>query len=288
MFSKYSPTLSQLGVHLPAHKLPLWGQWQCNRHGHTSPQASIEAKPYLFSSTSWCWWRQPRLGLHFGEPIWQHSPLAYTYPASAPLGLTWANLGWDNPLSLGCCPLGMLLESQLSVEPQPQNFRAVQNLISSPFKWKEGKLNQPPHVNCTTSIFMVARLRLTDSIQRVIALRAVFTFHPSMGITSSAITTVVSSAFLPSIRARVLCCNHWCIISIADDIYPWWDVLLQDVVKGNIPKQGSKEWLLWNTAFHLFSSHGRCCFCKQHQVREVIPDDAAEVYQPPFHSLVYP
>ncbi len=43
----------------------------------------------------------------------------------------------DNSLSFGCCSFGMLIESQLTVEPQPKYFRAVQSLICSPFRRKE-------------------------------------------------------------------------------------------------------------------------------------------------------
>ncbi len=76
----------------------------------------------------------------------------------------------------------------------PKYFRAVQSLIYSPFMQKEVGLNQWWCVNSTAFVFVVTRLSLADSIQWVIAWRALFAFHSSMGISSSAVTTRVLSA----------------------------------------------------------------------------------------------
>ncbi len=82
-------------------------------------------------------------------------------------------------------------------------------------------------------------VKVADSNQWVIASRALFIFHLNKGILSSAITTR-SIVYFPLERGNIILGhNHQGIIGVAD-IYPQWDILLQDVIKGNIPKQISK------------------------------------------------
>ncbi len=50
------------------------------------------------------------------------------------------------------------------------------------------------------------------------------------------------SVYLPLVHGNIILNHkHQSIVGVPDDTYRLWDVLLQDVIKGNIIKQGSKD-----------------------------------------------
>ncbi len=238
LYSHLRSSAIQLGVYSPANKLALWRQ--CGRHWHILTQLSIEPKPALSLSTLCCWWHQSKLGLHVGGLTWQHSPTVYTYPHSAPLGSAWANLcSWRSCqhwlLSTCHAPWRLTFNRTTSLNTSGL-YRA---LSPSPLgEWSVG-VNQWRRVNSTASGLMVAKFSLTALIQWVIASRAVLPLLEHGNI--------------------FLYCNHQGIVGVAGYIYPYWDILLLDVVKGNIPKQRSKDCPLWDTTCHLFTYHAQCC-----------------------------
>ncbi len=156
-------------------------------------QPSIGPKPFLLFCMLWQWWCQPSVGPTQADQhgnVCQQLTLTLARPP-------WFDMSWlmlaTTLSALAAVHLACFLKVSFLSNHNPKYFRAVQSLICSPFRQKEGRLNQQRHINSTASIFVVAWLSLANSIQWVIASRVVFTFRLSMGISSSAIATRVSS-----------------------------------------------------------------------------------------------
>ncbi len=111
-------------------QLPIWRQY--DRHWQTLTQLTIGPKPSLFFSNSWYLWCQPRLQLYIRRLTWQHSPTAYAYPQSVPLGFTWADLWlwWSSRLWLQSVWHGSL-KVFFPTNHNPKYIRSVQSFISS-------------------------------------------------------------------------------------------------------------------------------------------------------------
>ncbi len=128
----------------------------------------------------------------------------------------------NNPLSFGCCLLGMLLESKLSIKPPPQILQNCAEPYLLPLQVeREGTelmtLCKQHHFLLLSCQAQSGRLDLTgrslkDGVHLMLEHGNIILFH-----------------------------NHQNIIGIADNGYPQWDFLLQDVVKGDIPQLGSKD-----------------------------------------------